>query len=52
MDLSKTFDCIPHDLLITELSAYVFNGNALKYIYTYLKSRKQCLRIYNDCSDF
>ena len=52
MDLSKAFDCIPHDLLIAKLSAYGLNGNALKYIYTYLKNRKQCVRVNNVCSDF
>ena len=52
MDLSKTFDCIPHGLLIAKLSAYGHNGNALKYIYTYLKPRKQCVHVNNVCSDF
>ena len=41
MDLSKAFGCIPHDLLIAKLPAFEVNGNALKYIYTYLKNRKQ-----------
>ena len=52
MDLSKVFDCIPHDLLIAKLSAYGLNGNALRYIYTYLKNYKQCVRVNNVCSDF
>ena len=54
MDFSKAFDCTPHahDLLIAKLSAYGLNGNALKYIYTYLKNRKQCVQINNVCSDF
>ena len=37
MDLSKAFDCIPYDLLISKHCAYGLNGNALKYIYTYSK---------------
>ena len=52
MDLSKAFDCIPHGLLIAKLSAYGHNGSALKYIYTYLKPRKQCVHVNNVCSDF
>ena len=52
MDLSKTFDCILHDLVIAKLSAYGLNGNALKYIYTYLKNHKQCVRVNNVCGDF
>ena len=52
IDLSKAFDCIPHVLLIAKLSAYGLIGNGLKYIYTYLKNRKQCVRVKNVCSDF
>ena len=41
MDLSKAFDCIPLNLLIAKISAYGYNSNALKYIFTYLKNRKE-----------
>ena len=45
MDLSKAFDCISHDLLIAKLHAYGFESTALKYIYSYLKGRRQCVKI-------
>ena len=47
MDLSKAFNCIPHDLLIMKLSTYGFDKTALKYIYSFLKKRQQCVRINN-----
>ena len=46
-DLSKTFDCIPHDLLIAKLSVYNFSDEALPYIYSYLINCKQCFHINN-----
>ena len=52
MDLSKAFDCITHDLLIAKLSAYVLNGNALKYIYMCFKNCKQCSCVNNVCNEF
>ena len=52
MDLSKAFDCIPHDLVIAKLAAYGFDKNMICYIYSYLKSRKQCVSVNNIKSTF
>ena len=45
MDLSKAFNCVPHDLLIAKLVAYSVGENLLMYIYFYLLNRKQCVGI-------
>ena len=50
MDLSKEFDTINHDLLITKLKAYLFSEEALKLMKNYLKSRKQKVQINNKFS--
>ena len=44
-DLSKAFYCLSHDLLIAKLEAYGFDKSALKFIYDYLKGRKQRTKI-------
>ena len=44
-DLSKAFDCIPHDFFIAKLEAYDFQIVALKLIYDYLSNRKQRVKI-------
>ena len=49
-DLPKAFDCIPHDFLIANLSAYGLYNDSLCDIYSYLKDRKQCVQINNEQS--
>ena len=52
MDLSKAFYCIPHDLPIAILHTYGFDEDALVLAYSYLKRRKQCVRIKTTYSSF
>ena len=45
-DLSKTFDCVSHELLIVKLDAYGFDKWSLVLIYNYLSNRKQRVKIF------
>ena len=49
-DLSKAFDCIPHDLIIAKLAAYGFQMDALKLMYDYLSNRKQRVKMNEEFS--
>ena len=51
-DLSKAVDCIDHEILIAKLHAYGFDNEALKFIYSYLKGRKQRTKINSSYSSF
>ena len=44
-DLSKAFDCIPHDLIIAKLEAYGFHIDTSKLIHDYLSNRKQRVKV-------
>ena len=51
MDLSKAFDCLPHDLLIAKIEAYGFGIITLKFMFSYLSKRKHRVRIGSFVSD-
>ena len=44
-ELSKAFDCIPHQSLIAKLSAYGFGMKSVAFISAYLKNWKQKTKI-------
>jgi len=52
MDLSKAYDCLPHDLLIAKLAAYGVEYHSLFFIHDYLSNRKQRVRINDSYSKF
>ena len=45
MDLSKAYDCLPHDLLIAKLAAYGFEDSATSLISDYLSKRYQRVKL-------
>ena len=53
-DLSKAFNCMPHELMIAKLDAYGFDLKYLILVFNYLHKRKQRVEIncsYSDWSD-
>jgi hypothetical protein len=52
MDLSKAFDCLPHNLLWLKFEAYGLSKNSLKLLQSYLENRKQRIKIGSYYSDW
>ena len=45
MDLSKAFDCLPHNLIIAKLHAYGLDHDSLRLIRSYLSNRHQRIKL-------
>ncbi len=45
MDLSKAFDCIPHDLMIAKLKAYGMSKQSLAFMRSYMRNCKQRVKV-------
>ena len=52
MDLSKAFDCLPHELRLLKLKTYGLSDSAVKLIQSYLSNREQCVKLGSVKSDF
>jgi hypothetical protein len=52
MDLSKAFDCLPHDILVAKLKAYGLHDSAAEIITSYLENRRQCVKVQTVLSDW
>ena len=52
MDLSKAFDCIPHEPLIVKMDAYGFSESTVTFLFSCLKRRKQSVQTNNTYSIF
>ena len=50
IDLSKAFDCLPHELLLSKLKAYGLPENSVKRLASYLGNRFQRVKIGDACS--
>ena len=52
MDLSKAFDAMPHDILVAKLEAYGMSENTVCLVASYLRNRKQRVKINGTVSEW
>ena len=52
MDLSRTYDCIPHDLLIAKHEAYDFGLESLSLMNSYFTNRLKRVKVNGICSNW
>jgi hypothetical protein len=52
MDLSKAFDCLPHNILLDKLSAYGVSSHSVSLLKSYLSNRKQQIKVNSVLSDW
>lgn len=51
LDLTKAFDLVNHDILLSKLSMYKFNSNSLSWFKSYLNNRSQQVAVGCQLSD-
>ena len=51
-DLSKTFDCLPHELFKANLHAYSFDMKSLNLVNKYMSNRKQKVKVHRTYSSW
>ena len=49
MDLSKAFDCLPHELVVQKLERYCFDQNSCNLLHSYLENCTQKVKIWEVC---
>ena len=52
MDLSKAYDCLPHDLLVAKFEAYGIGKSGLNLLLNYLSNQKQRANVNSSYSDW
>ena len=51
LDLTKAFDTVDHQMLLSTLSAYGWSGNSLQWFRSYITDRKQRTSCGNEMSN-